>query len=48
MDSSQALTGARRLDRRSPAAFADPIATVTYLCINTQEPPFDNVKVRQR
>ena len=27
--------------------FADTIASVTYLWLNTQEPPLDNVKVRQ-
>lgn len=42
-DGSQALADPTLAGR----VFADPIATVTFLWINTQEPPFDNVKVRQ-
>ncbi|MEA2609619.1 MAG: peptide/nickel transport system substrate-binding protein [Chloroflexota bacterium] len=42
-DGSQALGDPTLAGR----VFADPIATVTFLWINTQEPPFDNPKVRQ-
>ena len=42
-DGGQALADTTLAGR----VFADTIATVTYLWLNTQEPPLDNVKVRQ-
>lgn len=42
-DAGQALADPALAGR----VFADPIATVTYLWLNTQEGPLDNVKVRQ-
>jgi len=42
-DGGQALAD-KTLEGR---VFADTIASVTYLWLNTQEPPLDNVKVRQ-
>ncbi len=42
-DAGQALVDPTLAGR----VFADTLATVTYLWLNTQEPPLDNVKVRQ-
>lgn len=42
-DGSQALADPTLAGR----VFADPIATVTFLWINTDEAPFDNPKIRQ-
>jgi peptide/nickel transport system substrate-binding protein len=49
MDLIAGADGSQALEDPSLAGrvFADPIATVTFLWINTQEAPFDNPKVRQ-